>query len=270
MEDDCLRERAKKVGTIILLLAMLFIMWQTGLSPQMILIIGCILLAPCACVAVIIRRITGRGRTQDLPADAAPVFSPEKEDILNALAGEWDIVPVSTEPNHVSAENTAFTKVTVTGARITLSGPHGRTLTQQINLTRTPLGRLYLDQGTYIEVWNKVEQEIHINSGLNKTLIWRRPRSAVPAPQAAPAPQQPAAVVVLPSWWETMTDANGRMYYKNNYKMTTSWTPPTVEMIADETRERNAQPAEDMEPPPPAYNPPPAFETSSASAPYAY
>merc|ERR1719233_942942 len=101
------------------------------------------------------------------------------------------------------------------------------------------------------------------------TLIWRRPRTVVLAPQSAPVPRptpvhRPApVVVVLPSWWETATDANGKVYYKNNHRMTTSWTPPSAEQIAEETRERNAQAAgQDL--PPPDYLPPPAFDEYSA------
>merc|ERR1719320_896691 len=51
--------------------------------------------------------------------------------------------------------------------------------------------------------------------------------------------KQPA-VLVLPHWWETQMDSKGRVYYKNNYKMTTSWNAPTAEQIALETQERSA------------------------------
>jgi len=152
----------------------------------------------------------------------------------------------------VFVRNTAFSKAYVTGTQITLSGgPNGRTQSEQIYLSRTPAGTLYLDtHGSYVEMWNKAEQEIRIINALNMTLIWRRPQSGAPAAvfqqptvpvfQQAPSPAAPT-IVVLPAWWETMIDANGRVYYKNNHKMTTSWTPPTAEQIAEETRERNPQ-----------------------------
>jgi len=194
-----------------------------------------------------------------LPPGATPLTSPEKEKVLNELAGEWDIVPVS---NDGKSDSIVFSKAFVTGSKITLSGgPNGMTLDQQIHLSRTPKGTIYIDKhGSCIEVWNKVLQEIRINNALNMILIWRRPRYGVPVPQAAPVSEPPPAVVVLPSWWETMTAGNGKVYYKNNYKMTTSWTPPTAEQIAEETRERNAVAAEGMEGLPPAYNVPPAYK----------
>jgi len=268
MENNALRQRAKFIPAIVILFAFVIFLFQMDLGFITPIVIF-ILLIPLAMFWWVRRmRVQMRG----LPPEAAPVISPEKEDILNELAGEWDIVPVNTgpNPNPVFARNIAFSKAYVTGTQITLSGgPRGRTQTQQIYLSRTPTGTLYLDNlGSYIEVWDKVQQEIHINNALNMTLIWRRPRSGVPLTYAAPAIQRPPAVVVLPSWWETMTDANGKVYYKNNHKMTTSWTPPTAEQIAEETRERSALAAENMESqPPPAYNAPPAYETSGASAP---
>jgi len=203
--------------------------------------------------------------TRGLPSDATPVESPEKEDILNELAGEWDIVPVKV-PTYVGRQRPfAFAKVYVTGTQLTFSGgPEGSTHTDNIYLSRTPAGTLYIDNyGSYIKVWNKIKQEITINTGLNATIIWRRQQSGVLATRAAPAIQLPV-VIALPSWWEILTDANGKVYYRNNHKMTTSWTPPSPEQIAEETRERNAQTFGEIEglPPPaynPAYNPPPVY-----------
>jgi len=176
----------------------------------------------------------------------------------------------STGSNNGFTRIIALSKAYVSGTQITLSGgPRGRTQVQQLYLSRTPTGTLNLDNlGSFIEVWNKVPQEIRINNALNMILRWRRPRNWVLVPQAAAGSQPPVAVVVLPTWWETMTDANGKVYYKNNHKMATSWTPPTAEQIAEETRERNAVASDGMEGlPPTAYNVPPAYETHGASAP---
>merc|ERR1719461_100149 len=48
-------------------------------------------------------------------------------------------------------------------------------------------------------------------------------------------PDQPRAkVVVLPSWFEQKTAADGRQYYLNNWRKTTQWTVPTqAEIDAD-------------------------------------
>jgi len=218
-----------------------------------------------------------------LPSDAVALPPAERDEILGELAGQWDIIP-SSVPTRSNMPTVAFSTAYVNGDVITLSGgPYGKVQTQRIYLSRTPGGTIYLDKlGSYITVWDKALHEIHINNALNMTLIWRRPRGVhpagnqqtgtvilQPAPAAAPA-AQPQAIVVLPSWWETMTDPSGRVYYKNNYKMTTSWTPPTAQQIADETRERNAggegEGVEGL--PPPAYNP--GYTTADASAPPRY
>jgi len=261
--EDALRRRAKYIPAIIISIAFIIFMFSMDLGVA----------APVIVVAVLVpmgmiflyRRMIMRG----LPPDATPLISPEKEEVLNELSGEWDIVPVRGS-NSAFGRTIAFSKAYVTGTQVTLSGgPRARTQVQQLHLSRTPAGTLYLDNyGSYIESWDKVQQEIRINTAQNMILIWRRPRNGVPVQQAAPVSQPPAAVVVLPTWWETMTDANGKVYYKNNHKMATSWTPPTAEQIAEETRERNAVASDGMEGlPPTAYNVPPAYETHGASAP---
>jgi len=195
------------------------------------------------------------------PSDAAPVISPEKEQILDELEGLWDIV----SGYNICLCCTQHKNVIVKGTMLCFSGGGNGAYDQYLYLSRTPAGRLYLDtKGCWIEDWNKATQEIRIKYPLNMTYLIRRPRGWRPS-------QPPPAVVVLPSWWETMTDANGRVYYKNNYKMITSWTPPTAEQIAEETRERNSQVKGYVEGlPPPAHGPPPAFETSGANAPRRY
>merc|ERR1719419_1752406 len=207
-------------------------------------------------VAFCVRFVEIKERT--LPTDATPVLSPEKEEILNELAGEWDIAgkwDIAT----VSLGLVRFTKANVNGDQIILSGGSGEGIgCFMISLSRTPAGRLYLDtDGSYIDAWNKASQEIRICLQ-EMRLIWRRPRRVEPAPVVAQAPEvamvpqaapPPQAAVVLPSWWEPMTDANGKVYYKNNYRMTTSWTPPTIAQIVEETRERKAQAEAGMEDP---------------------
>jgi len=214
----------------------------------------------CCCCVLLANRIEEKGG----PSDTAPLESIEKEEIFNELAGVWDIVSQNTgQENQESDENIAFSKVNITGTEIIFTGgSHGRAKIKQLFLSRTPTGTLHIDNsGTYIENWDKEQQEIHINNALNKTLIWRRPQTGATVPKAAPASQVAPAVVVLPSWWETIIDNNGKMYYKNNHKMTTSWTPPTAEQIAEETRERSIEAAVEMEGLPPLiYSPPPAFE----------
>jgi len=211
------------------------------------------------------------GRMRGLPKDAEPIHSPEKEEILGELAGHWQIVPVSAPGSGVTIglRNVAFSQVFVTGDMLTLSGgPRGRTQSQSIFLSRTPNGTLWLDKlGSYVEVWDKAKGEIHINNAMGMRLMWRRQgvqqpviiqQPVVPVYRPAPAAAAPV-VVVLPQWWSTKTDANGRVYYRNAHNGTTSWTPPTAEQIAAETREReegwygqNAVGAEGL--PPPAYD----------------
>jgi len=43
-----------------------------------------------------------------------------------------------------------------------------------------------------------------------------------------------------------MTDPDGRIYYRNIEKNTTSWIPPTVEQIAVERNERNMREGQNM------------------------
>jgi len=70
-------------------------------------------------------------------------------------------------------------------------------------------------------------------------------------------PAIPSSMTPLPEWWEACLDPSGRSYYRNNYKMTTSWYPPTAEQISLETEERRAQEnasAPNCDLPPPAYD----------------
>jgi len=91
-------------------------------------------------------------------------------------------------------------------------------------------------------------------------------RAQVPIERSVPnySENKQPAVLVLPHWWETQMDNNGRVYYKNNYKQTTSWTAPTAEQIAQETQERAADARITTEgtagaPPPPAYHQAPPY-----------
>jgi len=54
---------------------------------------------------------------------------------------------------------------------------------------------------------------------------------------------------VLPYWWLTGKDKEGRVYYINNFKKKTQWNPPTPEQISEEKSQMNKVL------PPPAYNP---------------
>lgn len=54
---------------------------------------------------------------------------------------------------------------------------------------------------------------------------------------------------VLPYWWLTGKDKEGRVYYINNFKKKTQWNPPTPEQVAEELDEMNKVL------PPPAYDP---------------
>jgi len=250
--------------TVIVLLSLR--MWGEATTVLVFIII------PMGLVFCVGRIVEIKERT--LPTDATPVLSPEKEEILNELAGEWDIATVSSGL-------VRFTKAEVYDNQIILSGGSDAGIRCfVISLSRTPAGRLYLDtDGSYIDAWDKASQQIHICLQ-EMRLIWRRPRRVQPAPVVAQAPEvamvpqaapPPQAAVVLPSWWEPMTDANGKVYYKNNYRMTTSWTPPTIAQIVEETRERKAQAEAGMEdPPPPAYKTSPAFESSGDSEPPPY
>jgi len=73
----------------------------------------------------------------------------------------------------------------------------------------------------------------------------------------AQQPAVPSRMIALPEWWEACMDPSGRKYYRNTYKMTTSWDPPTAEQISLETEERRAQEnasAPNCDLPPPAYD----------------
>jgi len=240
---------------IILVINLLNLDLQSFLR-RIILIVAMVFFT-CCCLRCVLMR--------GLPTDAARLPPAERDEILKELAGLWNIVPIDVGGCSCCTK-VSFSQAYVTGDKITLSGgPNARTQQQTIKLRRTPEGRLYVDKhGSYISQWNKVTQEVHINNALNMQLMWKRPQGAViqqTVVQAAPA------VVVLPSWWETVTDPSGRVYYKNNYKQTTSWTPPTAQQIADETREMNAMNAGEVEgAPPPSYNAPPAYN-STANAP---
>jgi len=231
---------------------------------------------------VVCLRLQCRG----LPKDAVPVPPQERDEILRDLAGQWDIIPTSAQTITVGLRQVAYSKAFVSGDRVTLSGgPRGRVQSQRIYLSRTPDGTLYLDNlGSLVSKWDKAANEIHINNAMNMQLIWRRPGGYLAnapagnihqpvAPvvhQFQPPPAAAPEVVVLPSWWETMTDPSGRVYYKNTYKMTTSWTPPTAQQIAAETRERDAEGKRGEGqglPPPPSYNAAPANYSTNASAP---
>jgi len=271
MKEFFMRHRIKIIPAMIVGVLMLIFVFAFDLgwmAPVIIVFLSIPLLLFCFVRAF-------HPGMRGLPADAIALPPAERDEILRELAGQWDIVPTHVPQNSLgNVRNIAFSQAYVNGEVITLSGgPHGRVQTQRIFLSRTPAGTLYLDNlGSYVTVWDKANNEIHINNALNMTLIWRRPGGAyavgnqqpvapvtyqpVPAMFVQPVPAARApAVVVLPSWWQTMTDPSGRVYYKNNYKGTTSWTPPTAQQIADETREKNAS-GEGVEgPPPPAYNP---------------
>lgn len=188
-----------------------------------------------------------------VPQDAVLIASPEKDEILAELSGLWNLVPIA-DGQGMMKMGRAFKRAYVTGDKVTFSGGYRNSShTQTIHLSRTPTGTIYLDKwGSFIEKWDKVEQEMHVNTGA-MTLLWSRakkknvPRAAV---EAVPA------VIVLPSWWETSTDPSGRVFYKNNHNMTTSWAPPTAEQIALETKERNVQSFGVEGQPPPAFNTP--------------
>jgi len=295
MEEVYMRHRLKFVPVIVVTILMLIFIFAFNLgwmAPVILIFLSIPVLLFC-----FIRHLHPTlGGMRGLPADATPIHPPERDEILRELAGQWDIIPTGGAQPAISMHNISFSKAYVTGDNITLSGgPNGRVQNQKIFLSRTPAGTLYLDNlGSFVSTWDKVAQEIHINNALNMQLIWRRPQGGYQgnAPAAnyqqpvAPVFHQPVAavvqpppaqgvreVLVLPSWWETMTDPSGRVYYKNSYKMTTSWTPPTAQQIADETRERNAAAVGEGEgqeglPPPPAYNP--AYKTTNASAPPPY
>jgi len=64
----------------------------------------------------------------------------------------------------------------------------------------------------------------------------------VPSYENKQAVQDPScsAKLVLPHWWERKVDHRGKVYYKNNFKKTTSWKPPSLEQIALETKEKYA------------------------------
>jgi len=220
-----------------------------------------VLIIPCGCCCY--RNWFGNEIPSNcVPSNAEPIHSPEREEILGELAGLWQIVPVSViEPTveccvHKNESMrklrlAAFSQACVSGDTVAYSGgPYGRWQNYTIILKRTPQGTLYLDQlGSYVEVWDKQKEEITIYNNLQKSrIIWRREgvqkivMQQPIAPVLHPAPVAPApVVVVLPAWWSTMTDPSGRVYYRNAHKGTTSWTPPSAEQIAAETRERQIQ-----------------------------
>jgi len=210
----------------------------------------------------------------------------EIQEILDLLLGDWEITTWN------GCTQKTFTKANVTHDTIHYSAPNGETEEVFLDLSRTPDGNINLDSEgrSYIQEWDEAKQEIIVFgffrleefTNLNIETTWCRPGASsatveleielypVPA-QTASAPQpgatgnfQPAVkVLVLPAWWETCMDTNGRVYYKNNYKKTTSWTPPTPEQIALETQERRAQEGaspDDYGAPPSYYDSPPAFE----------
>jgi len=202
-----------------------------------------------------------------LPEDAAPLVSPERDEILAELQGTWIMEPIDTGSGLVGAmaKNAGNSIVTFNGGTMLVGGIEPRY--QQVFLSRTPDGNLYLDQmGSYVEDWNKAEGVMRLNDAMGMKLLLRK-QGAAPAQTSAPVHQQPASQpIVLPVWWETMQDPSGRVYYKNNNNGTTSWAPPTPEQIAKETQERNAQAIADIGqtrgPPPPAFDqPPPAFSS---------
>jgi len=209
----------------------------------------------CCMVACLHQMLGIRG----LPWDAAPLVLPERDDILAELQGTWIIEPIDTGSglSGAMARNAGNSIVTFTGCAMIIGGIEPRQ--QEVFLSRTPDGRLYLDRmGSYIEEWNRAEGVIRLNDCMGMIMLLRKSGPS-PATTSAPVQQQPASQpIVLPVWWETMQDPSGKVYYKNNHNGTTSWTPPTPEQIAKETQERNAQAAADSGPP--AYDqPPPAF-----------
>lgn len=260
-----MRKRAWYILFLLLVVVMIVIVSNSG--PMALAFLP-------VCVPVLIVFYICYRRHTSLPKDAAPIVSPESDQILGELAGEWDIIPVNTGGCILCGSNMHFSKVYFRGTAFTLSGGRrGRSYTQQLYLSRTPTGTLYLDKfGSYVTEWNKVSQEIHITTSNNGQQLWRRPLTFSSAQAAAPVYHQPVVaapvVVFLPAWWETHVDPSGRTYYKNNHTMKTSWTPPTAAQIAQETRERNARGEEEGEGAAPlAYNPPPAYNATTASAP---
>lgn len=61
--------------------------------------------------------------------------------------------------------------------------------------------------------------------------------------------EDPSGSAVLPYWWLTGKDKEGRVYYINNFKKKTQWSPPTPEQVAEEMEQMNKVL------PPPAYDP---------------
>jgi len=237
---------------------------------------------------------TRRTPDEDPVAVVVKLDNEEIQEILDLLLGDWEI----TTSNGCIVKT--FTKAYVTHDTIRYSGPNGETGWDFLDLSRTPSGNISLDSEgrSCIWKWDKAKQEIIVfgffrlegYTNLRIETTWCRPgassatvdqeielypepaqTASAPPIQAASAPQpgatgnfQPAVkVLVLPAWWESCMDTNGRVYYKNNYKKTTSWTPPTPEQIAFETQERRAQEGaspDDYGAPPSYYDSPPAFE----------
>jgi len=196
----------------------------------------------CICIVC---RMTG------LPEDAVPLEPAERNKILRELSGSWRVTPTSSG---VMGMTVKFNKVYVNGNNALFSGGRkGSTQNRTLYLSRNPAGTLYIDKlGSLISSWDKAKHELHINNNLNMGMMWKRTSGGAreqkvqqPDFHNIAAALQPA-VVVLPSWWEAKINPSGRVYYQNNYKMSTSWNPPTAQQIAIETQERNAEGIEMM------------------------
>jgi len=297
MADD--DELMKKLGCVAWLIGSYVCLWifQTRIAIYVTVGIGipfiCWILWMCGQEMDSSTRSTRRTPDKDFVALAVKLDNEKIQEIFDLLLGDWEITP------RIECTQT-FTKAYVTHDTIRYSGPNGETRQDFLDLSRTPMGNINLDSEgrSCIWEWDKAKQEIIVfgffrlegYTNLRIETTWCRPgassatvdqeielypepaqTASAPPIQAASAPQpgatgnfQPAVkVLVLPAWWESCMDTNGRVYYKNNYKKTTSWTPPTPEQIAFETQERRAQEGaspDDYGAPPSYYDSPPAFE----------
>jgi len=205
----------------------------------------------------------------------------DEEEIFDNFLGEWNIAA------DTDVAQTTFTKANVTRDTIHYTGPNGMSEVVELFLCRRADGLIDLDKAgnTIIKKWDEDWQELNVvgfwgdsaRSAVNST--WRRPIAGIELiPTTASAPPEETALAPrgetnsalqpgftgnllpaigmldLPEWWETSMDPEGRVFYKNKYKNTSSWTPPTPEQIALETQERRTL-QEDFDLPPPAYIP---------------
>lgn len=220
-------------------------------------------------------RVMAALQTRGLPEDAQDISGTAEGDLLLAdLQGEWKIIPfnaaVHANPNTGVAYQSRIRRIAydtayVNGTMLSLSGGNAISpQTQQLFLSKTPSGTIYLDRlGSYITNWDKTKHEIHINNALNMTLIWKRKADWIMQNAGSVPNPAPVQVLILPHWYEQLKAPDGRTYYRNNFKKTTSWTPPTqAEIDADKAAGAGA-PSTTAGAPPPNYDaPPPAFDAA--------